>query len=172
MEIVRTGGSPEELVAALADPETRVHAYFELHDHGAEALPAIREGLRHANWQVRKWSAMFLDHHADGTSLEALVPLLRDPKNEVRLWAVHSISCEKCKDNCNPVDVVPLLIERAEDDVSVRVRRMAVAMLGSQTLDARVVPTFERILAEEKDRKLKLHASNGLARYREAGLGL
>ena len=172
MEIKRTGGNPDDLVAAFSESDTRFHAYMELQDHGAEALPAIREGLTHPHWVVRKWSAMYLDHHADAESLEALLPLLRDPKNEVRLWAVHSISCDTCKPGGNPVDIVPLLIERAEEDESIRVRRMATVMLASQTLDARVVPTFNRLLAEEKDRKLKLHARNGLERYREAGLGL
>ncbi|HIC54084.1 MAG TPA: hypothetical protein EYO97_09655, partial [Gemmatimonadetes bacterium] len=64
MEIERTGRSAEELVDALADSETRVPAYFELDRYyGGEALPAIREGLGHGNWLVRKWSAMYLDHH-------------------------------------------------------------------------------------------------------------
>ena len=172
IEIERTGRSAEELVNALADSQTRVPAYFELDRYfGSEALPAIREGLAHGNWLVRKWSAMYLDHHADAESLEALVPLLRDEKNQVRLWAVHSISCETCKLDANPTAIVPLLIERIELDESVRVRRMAAVMLATQTLDARVVPIFERILADEEDRKLRLHAKNGLTRYRELGLG-
>ena len=50
-------------------------------------LPAIREGLKHGNWQVRRWCAIFLDHHSDEKSLQSLVPLLRDPKRQVRLWA-------------------------------------------------------------------------------------
>ena len=170
MEIIRTGGSPEELVAALEDPETRFHAFVELQDHGAESLPAIRGGLAHADWQVRKWSAMYLDHHADAESLEALLPLLEDPSNQVRLWAVHSLSCEVCKPGVNQIDIVPLLMKRATGDKSIRVRRMATAMLGSQTLDDRVVPMFKRLIIEEKDRKLKLHARNGLERYREAGV--
>jgi hypothetical protein len=48
---------------------------------------------------------------------------------------------------------------------------MATVMLATQTLEARVVPIFERILADEEDRKLRLHAKNGLTRYRELGLG-
>ncbi len=173
MEIERTGRSAEELVTALADSKTRVPAYFELdHSFGSEALPAIRDGLRHGNWLVRKWSAMYLDHHADATSLDALVPLLRDPKNQVRLWAVHSISCDTCKLGGNPIDIVPLLIERIEVDDSIKVRRMATVMLATQTLDARVVPVFEQILADEGDRKLRLHAKNGLTLYRELGIGV
>ena len=85
---------------------------------GGEALPAIREGLSHGNWLVRKWSAMYLDHHADAKSLTAVLPLLRDQKNQVRLWAVHSLSSHMYKLDDNPIDIVPLLIERVESDES------------------------------------------------------
>ena len=84
---------------------------------------------------------------------------------------MHSISCDKCKVGENPIDIVPLLIERIEVDESVRVRRMATSMLGHECgLDARVVPVLVRILAEEDDRKLRPHAERGLKRYSEAGL--
>jgi hypothetical protein len=42
-------------------------------------------------------------------------------------------------------------------------------MLGSQTSDSRVTATFDKIIAEDSDRKLLLHARNGLERYRVAG---
>ena len=32
------------------------------------------------------------------------------------MWAVHSLSCERCKDGQNPIDALPLLFERIEDD--------------------------------------------------------
>ena len=38
------------------------------------------------------------------------------------------------------------------------------------TPDERVVPVFESVLADESDRKLRLHATDGLERYRETGL--
>lgn len=116
---------------------------------------------------MRKWCAILLDHHADEEGLHALLPLLDDPKSDVRLWAVHSISCDRCKHGENPIDVVPLLIRRAETDASIRVRRMATAMLAHHIqLDERVPPLFERILSDEEDRKLRLHADFGLERYR------
>ena len=89
--------TPTQLVDDFAVSETRFPAYLELNEHGSDALPALKEGLKHGNWQVRRWSAILLDHHADDEALHALVPLLRDPKSKVRLWAVHSISCDKCK---------------------------------------------------------------------------
>ncbi len=159
------------LVESFVDGKRRFSAYQALVDLGPDALPAIREGLRHTNWQVRKWSAICLDRIADARSLAALVPLLRDPKSDVRLWAVHSLSCDHCKTDIDcPLDVVPHLIERVERDESIRVRRMATIMLGTEFADARARPVLERLLAEE-DRKLRLHADGALARYRELGIG-
>lgn len=163
---------PAVLVDALADPAKRWEAFTDLDALGPDALPAVCDGLRHGNWQVRRWCAIHLDRHADPESLRALVPLLRDPKGKVRLWAVHSISCEHCRDDPNPIDVVPLLIERIEQDESIRVRRMATAMLAVIRPDARAVPVLERLERdEEEEPKLRRHAAAALARYRVAGLG-
>jgi HEAT repeat protein len=161
-----TGTSPPDpgsLVAALERSETRFPAYQALIAIGAAALPAIRVGLRHADWQVRKWSAMVLDQVADADALVDLVPLMRDPKSDVRLWAVHSVACDHCKDDVTcPVDLVPMLIERIQSDDNIRVRRMATIMLATEFNDPRAVPVFEAILRDEDDRKLRLHAARGL----------
>ncbi len=146
-------------------------AFLALYSRGAGTLPAVRDGLEHPDWNVRRWCALFLDNFADAESLEALVPLLEDPKADVRVWAVHSLACESCKDGPNPIDAVPLLLDRIAMDASVRVRRQAVAMLAHhRTPDVRVLPAFKRILATEEDRKLRLHAEHGVRRYAEAGL--
>ena len=120
--------------------------------------------------RLRRWCANYFDRHADPDSLHLLIPLLRDPKSKVRLFAVHSFSCEHCKTGTNPIDVVPLLIERIEDDDSIRVRRMAAASLAYGMPDPRAVAVFRGLLKVESDRKLRLHASLGLHRCREAGL--
>jgi HEAT repeat protein len=162
---------PDRLVAALASPSARFPAYQALVAMNEAALPAVREGLVHEDWQVRKWSAMVLDQVADEESLAALVPLLRDPESEVRLWAVHSLACDHCKnDVACPMDVVPHLIARIDADESIRVRRMATIMLGTDVLDVRAVPVLKGLLGEE-DRKLRMHAERGLRRYEELGIG-
>jgi HEAT repeat protein len=165
--------SPEDpvgLIDALAVAGTRFPAYQALVELGDVALPAIRAGLGHGHWQVRKWSAMVLDRVADAESLAALVPLLRDPKADVRLWAVHSLACDHCKDDVAcPVDAVPHLIERIQLDPSIRVRRMAAIMLGTDFVDVRALPVLKALLAET-DEKLRHHARRGLERL--AGLGL
>jgi hypothetical protein len=77
------------------------------------------------------------------------------------------------KDGPNPIDVVPLLLERIESDSSIKARRQAVAMLAHhRTPAARVLPAFKRLVAEGTDRKLRLHAEHGLKRYAVAGLGV
>lgn len=163
---------PEALVDRLADPDSheRLQAFRDLSALGPTALPAVRKGLGHGSWQVRRWCTAHLDHHADGASLPLLLPLLHDPKRQVRLWAVHSLACDRCKAGENPIDVVPHLIERIEQDESIRVRRMATAMLAYLHPDARGARVFEAILRDQTDAKLRLHARGGLARCLEAGI--
>ncbi|WP_419161664.1 HEAT repeat domain-containing protein [Candidatus Palauibacter sp.] len=162
----RPGATPAELVEEFTDPEHRMPAFLALYERGDEVLPHIRAGLRHPDWQVRRWCALFADNFADAETLRALVPLLRDPRSKVRLWAVHSLACEVCKDGPNPIDPIPLLLERIETDGSLRVRRQAVAMLAHHLApDPRVTSVFRKILKEEEDRKLRLHAADGLKRY-------
>jgi HEAT repeat protein len=164
---------PEEIrtiVDRLADPAQRDAALAELDALGPAALPAVRDGLRDGRWEVRRWCAFYFDRHPDLQSLPMLIPLLRDAKSQVRLFAVHSISCEHCKLEPPALDVVPLLIERIEDDHSIRVRRMATASLAYGRPDARAVPVFQRLLREATDRKLRLHAKLGLMRCGQAGI--
>jgi len=167
-----TMGDATALVEQLEANETRSRAWKGLEALGAAAAPAVRAGLRHGHWQVRKWCAAFLDHHSDPETIPELLPLLHDPKSDVRLWAVHSLSCDRCKDEglCNPVDYVPHLIERIERDESIRVRRMALLMLATGRLDPRVVKVLAHVLETESDRKLRSHAEWGMKRCREAGL--
>ncbi len=163
---------PARLVEGLGAPrgKDRFASYQALLAMGAEALPALRAGLRSADWQVRRWSAMCLDQVADEDALADLVPLLTDSHAKVRLWAVHSIACEHCKvDVSCPVDVVPHLLARIREDPSVRVRRMAVIMLGSEFDDTRAVPVLEGVLARETDAKLIEHAKQALRRLGAGG---
>ena len=160
--------SPEELVGALADPALRYPAFTALQRFGPRALPAIREGLRHGDWQVRKWSVMYLDHHADPETLLRVIPLLRDPKSDVRLWAVHSLSGDTGKEgDGGSLDVVPHLIERAVEDTSLRVRRMALAMLATRPPDPRIANACRGLLAAETDRKLRHHAERALRAHQD-----
>jgi HEAT repeat protein len=167
MTETETSIGPDELVARLAFDESRDDAWKQLIEIGAPARGAVRAGLRDGNWQIRRWCAMWIDHHADPESLEALIPLLRDPKSKVRLFAVHSIACDQCKADENPLDVVPLLMERIEHDESIRVRRHAVMMLAFQHAHPDLEGFFQHLLDTETDAKLHKHAGFGLMLCRE-----
>jgi HEAT repeat protein len=174
--------NPAALVEQFADASLRVVTLFQLNALGDAALPAVRDGLKHPDWHVRHWCAIFLDRGSDAETLRDLVPLLHDPEPQVRLWAVHSISCQHCKpgphradfarwggnDGVCPIDVVALLIERAQNDPLVQVRKMAVIMLTDGPRDQRIPAVLEGALAREHDRRLRLHAQRGLRKYSAA----
>jgi len=169
--IANSHADPFDLVESFSNSKQRFSSFSQLVELGAEALPAIRNGLKHENWQIRRWSAICMDHVADSTSLADLLPLFHDCKSDVRRWAVHSIACDHCKNDVDcAVDIVPHLIERIELDESVRVRKMAVIMLGNEFLDRRAVPVFQRLVRVEANRKIRLHAQAGLRRLSQAGL--
>jgi HEAT repeat protein len=156
-------------VQQLGGPaEARNAAFQKLVEAGVPARDAVLEGLGHAHWEVRRWCAIWLDRHADAESLAALVPLLRDPKSQVRMFALHSLACDRCKADENAIDVVPLLIERIQQDESIRVRRHAVTMLAFQHAHPDLEGFFQQLLDTETDRKLHKHAGFGVMRCREA----
>jgi len=156
-----------ELVARLADTSTRGAAFARLVALGPTARDAVREGLGHGHWEVRRWCAIWMDRHADPESLRDLVPLLRDPKSKVRLFAVHTLGCERCKTGENPVDVVPLLVELIRNDESIRVRRHAVSMLAWHHAHPHLEGFFQELLDTETDPKLHKHAGFGLVFCRQ-----
>ena len=157
---------PPSLVSSFAIAATRVETFFRLQALGDAALPAVREGLKNPDWHVRHWCAIYLDRGGTAEVLPDLIPLVRDPEPQVRLWALHSLACEHCKEGECQLDVVPLLVDRLEHDSHVRVRKMAAAMLFTTALDARVPAVLEAALARETDRKLRLHVERALTRYR------
>ncbi len=161
---------PRGLVRQLATREQRWPAYKALDALGSRAVPALLEGLRHDHWDVRRWCLAVLDHNGGPEVRPSVLPLLHDPKSKVRLWAVHTLACDRCMAGENPVDAVPHLIERLWQDESIRVRRMSATMLSMQPPDARVESALREILERETDRKLRLHATWGLRAYDEAAI--
>lgn len=126
---------------------------------GDAAAEAVREGLSHPDWRVRRGCALWADHNPEPSVMERLRLTLHDPKAKVRMFAVHAMGCEPCKPGGNPVDAVPLLIQAMEHDKAPRVRRMAVAALIQQPPERRVVRALKRCLERETDaRTLKIVA--------------
>ena len=154
------------LVASFSDSAVRMDTLLRLQALGDAALQAVREGLKDSDWHVRHWCAIYLDRGGTADVLPDLIPLARDPEPRVRLWALHSLACDHCKEGECQRDVVPLLLDRLERDPHVRVRKMAAAMLFTLPLDARVPAVLEAALTRETDRRLRLHVERTLARYR------
>jgi HEAT repeat protein len=156
------------LVEQLSDSTRFAETWQALNRAGTAALPAVREGLSHPNWRVRRMCAMFLDHHWDEPTLRRLVLALTDPKLKVRKAAVHSLGCDRCKGGENPIDAVPLLAQRLAEDKSVKVRRTAVLTLAIQQPDKRIARILRKALRNETDPKLRGFAKWGLRRYEQA----
>ena len=153
---------PYELLEMLRDDDVRWQAAEALRALGPAALPAVREGLGHANWQVRRACAIWFDHNGSPESLPLLIPLLHDPKSKVRLFAIHSLACDQCKEGENPVDAVQLLMERIREDESIRVRRHATSMLAWQHAHPDLEGFFQDLVETETDRKLHKWAAIGV----------
>jgi hypothetical protein len=157
---------PVALIDRLADPARALPAFEELHHRGAAVLPAVRQGLRDGRWRVRRWCTAFLDHGGGPEYRAWVAPLLRDAKASVRVWAVHTVSCDRCSTGENPLDVLALLRERLERDDSIRVRRQAVTGLLMQARagadPAELARLYRAVLARESDVKIRRIAGWGL----------
>lgn len=155
-------------VALLTDKDRRTESLRALEEAGALGLERAIDGLSHPDWQVRRWCAVFLDHHSSAAARERLRLTLEDPKAKVRLWAVHSIACEPCKPGEQLEDVVPLVLKRLREDKALRVRRQAVAVLVQHLPDRRIYRAFRRSLLRETDVRLRRLLKWGLRLHQEA----
>jgi hypothetical protein len=57
----------------------------------AAGMEVVLKGLEHPQWKVRRTCADFLDHWGDQRCIAPLSRLLRDPKENVRRLALHSL---------------------------------------------------------------------------------
>jgi HEAT repeat protein len=144
------------------DADQRWAAWHELMAAGMPAAAAVREGLSHPDWRVRRGAALYADHHPDPALLERLKLTLTDPHAKVRLFAVHALACEPCKPGGNPVDAIPLLIRAMKEDRAIRVRRHAALLLTQQPPERRVLRAFRWSLEHETDEKLLRTVRRGL----------
>jgi len=150
------------LVAALADPARRAAAFAELAVRGASAGDAVRAGLRDGRWEVRRWCAYWLRRFAEPRDFDALVPLLRDPKSRVRHGALVALAHAPAL--AGRSEVVPLLLERACEDPSLRVRRQAVLLLAWERAHPDLAAFFQGLLERERDERLRCFARLGVGR--------
>lgn len=153
----------DQAIVELSRPGPgRVPAWKMLKEAGQEGRVAVREGLSHPQWRVRKWCALFIDNNADVESLERLLLTLHDPHHKVRMWAVHALGCDRCKGGEMVLDAVPQIAERLRDDKSLKVRRTAANFLALRPTDKRARRALRRALEVETDHRLVNMAKWGL----------
>jgi len=136
----------------LRDPETR-----------EEALAGLGDG----RWAVRLRCAAWLLRVGDDSLPEALVPLTRDPKRQVRQLATYAVG--RRREGAGFPDAVPLLLERVLQDDSPKVRRIALLLLAYEHAHPDLCGFFQDRLDREQDPKLHKLAGIGLWRSREGG---
>jgi HEAT repeat protein len=123
-------------------------------------------GLRDGRWEMRRASALGLMRAPEPSDLARLAALLHDPKVAVRHAVVVVIAAAHGPGR--EAEVVPLLVERALTDESLRVRRQAVSMLAWQLAHPDLEGFFAQVAASESDERLVRFARVGrhLARER------
>jgi hypothetical protein len=158
---VETKADARALVDALADPSQRTRAFAALVTLGPRARDAVRGGLGDGRWEVRRWCVYWLIRFAEPSDFEALAPLVRDPKGRVRHAALMAVAHAPAF--AERGDVVPLLLERACGDESLRVRRQAVLLLAWNRAHPDLEAFFAGLLETESDAKICQYARLGIA---------
>lgn len=98
----------QTLVGGLTATEMRTIAKLS-----SEARVAIIGGLNHWSPPVRWWCLQIIDHLADESLLEYVVPLLNDPIQRVRKQAEHTLTCVDCKQDSAVALVGQTMLARA-----------------------------------------------------------
>jgi hypothetical protein len=90
-------------VAQLGVSSRRARAKAYLMAHGPSSLPALRRGFSHPKAIVRRQCVNLLNHIVDTESLPYLVAAGGDEDPSVAARALHSLACDRCKENdCRP----------------------------------------------------------------------
>src|SRR5436190_16988217 len=122
-------------------------------------------GLRGRAWKHRMAALERLDHHATNADTPALVRALADPSSRVRRLAAHAIGCRRCKPGPLRLDVVGLLARVARLDSVLRVRRVALHLLGTQPRNLRARRALAAALRRETDPRTRVVIRWGLTRH-------
>jgi hypothetical protein len=114
-------------------PHHAKEAMWHLILSGPPALDAVRAGLAHDDPAVRLGCTQVLDHLVDDAALADLVEMVTDDDADVRVFALHALSCDRCKENgCSPDMrfVLPAAIDRLRHDENRHVRAHAIGVVG------------------------------------------
>ena len=157
------------LIDELATPHRAGPAYKALKARGPAAVAAVVGGLRHENADARYHCCRLLDQLLTPQALAPLIGMLDDPDERVRYTALHSLSCDRCKDDvCRPTDG-PLLaraLQLLAGDPSAHVRAMAIEAVGRAAhTDAGALAAIERAAATDSSpavrKKARWYAPGG-----------
>jgi hypothetical protein len=153
---------PAELIERLAQPDWRASWPVESHlfQNMDVAMDAVLAGIDHPNPRVRAACARLMDHGGDDRCIEPLRRALADPVPKVRMRALHSLQCQRCKNEPLGYDVIPDMIRIAETDPDPKVRKAAIGGMGIQPANLVLVLALERKL----EREPWLGKSKGLAK--------
>jgi len=151
---------------ACGDGRVEMAATDVLLQRGSDSVSVFLQGLAHPTGKIRATCALLLDHVADDRCIEPLLHAIRhDPLEAVRRCALHSLVCDGCKSCPLSTDVVAALIETAENDRSLAVRRRAVFYLSMQRPDPRAASFLKGLLAQTSDTALLRRAGNALPQH-------
>jgi HEAT repeat protein len=142
-----------ELIARLGIQHHAKTAYRELFGLGFAVVAAAREGLKHENASVRYYCCSLLDHFLVPEALGDLISMVRDPDANVRVMALHTLACDRCKEgDCRPAeaDVLPEALRVLHEDEDAHVRAMAVEVVG-QYVHVNKVAELTLLQAKQKD---------------------
>jgi hypothetical protein len=121
------------LVGKLALRQYAGPAFRALLNAGLDALPTVRQGLRHESAEVRRRCCLFLDHFVTEETMGDLVTMLDDLDARVRCTALHALVCDRCKEgSCGPDEakVLPRAMALLATDPDAHVRAHAIELVG------------------------------------------
>ena len=141
------------LIDELATPHRAGSAYKALMARGPAVVAAVVRGLRHESADARYQCCRLLDQLLTPEALGPLIGMLDDPDERVRYTALHSLSCDRCKDDVYLPTDGPLLAKALQllaGDPSAHVRAMAIEAVGrSAHTDAGALAAIERAAAAD-----------------------
>ena len=161
------------LLAELAIPHRAKYAHRALLKVGLDTLPTIRRGLKHESADVRYWCCQYLDRFLMPEALGDLIATLDDPDHRVRVSALHTLGCDRCKEgDCRPEekDVLPRALKLLASDPDPHVRAHAIGLVGQAVhTNAEAAAAIARAMKSDSSpavRKKAAWFAPGGARYR------
>jgi hypothetical protein len=98
-----SGLSDNEVLDWLTVEHLSRAAYWRLWEGAMTDNSPVRGGLRHTDPRVRAACAQILDRFLDDAALAEIVDCLCDDHPRVRVWALHTLGCDRCKEgSCRP----------------------------------------------------------------------